>query len=458
MNFIVTLSRILVGSLFIVSGLIKANDALGFSYKLIEYFGEKALDLPYLIPYALPIAIFICIGEIVLGLAVLIGGRPKLTAALLMGMILFFTWLTFYTATCDPYEQVSRMRDGVEVMETRECVLECGCFGNAIPLTPWESFYKDIVLLFFISIIFIAAFFSDKIRLNDSKMDLIILPASVILIGLFSLMMLDWFFPVVFTLILIASYVLIKRFNQTTSGEWSMAITAAVICGIFQYYTLAHLPLKDYRPYAEGLSIRDGMKSAEELGKKPPVFAVEYIFTNTQTGQDTTVLSTDYLEQKLYNEESFKNLYENKTWDGKTIKLKDGYEPPISDFVLATPEGDDITEQILNNDSYVMLHISYDLKSAGLLEDGKVSAIRKGMEEMDYPMYGASSSSVDTMEDYRHEHQLAYPFLVGDEKVLKTVIRSNPGFVLINDGRVVKKWHHNDLPEWSSIHELIKSN
>ena len=201
------------------------------------------MGLEWLIPYAVPLAIFIVIGEIVLGLAVLIGGRVKLTAALLMVMILFFTWLTFYTATCDPYEQVSKIRDGVEVLETRECVLECGCFGNAIPLTPWESFYKDVVLLFFITIIFIAAFFTDKIRLNDSKMDLIILPVSVILIFLFSFLMLDWLFPVLFTLILIAAYLLIKKFNQRASGEWTIAIATAVICGIFQYYNLAQYPL-----------------------------------------------------------------------------------------------------------------------------------------------------------------------------------------------------------------------
>ena len=91
------------------------KNTLGFSYKLVEYFGEKALNLPYLEPYALGLAIFICIGEIILGLAVLIGARTKLTAALLMVMILFFTWLTFYTATCDPYEQVSKIKDGVEV-------------------------------------------------------------------------------------------------------------------------------------------------------------------------------------------------------------------------------------------------------------------------------------------------------------------------------------------------------
>ena len=451
MNAIITLSRVLVGSLFIISGLIKANDALGFSYKLVEYFGEKALNLPFLEPYALGLAVFICIGEIVLGLAVLIGGRAKLTAALLMVMILFFTWLTFYTATCDPYEQVSKIVDGVEVLETRECVLECGCFGNAIPLTPWESFYKDLALLVFITIIFIAAFFSDRIKLNSNKEDLIILPASLLLLALFSILMLDWWFPILFAMILFAAYLGIKRFNGSVSGEWMIAGAAVVICAVFQYYTLAHLPIKDYRPYAEGKSVRDGMKSAEELGLDPPVFAVQYLFTNTQTGKDTTVLSTDYLEKKLYSDETFKKLYENKSWDGETIKLKDGYQPPISDFALEDFYGEDQTEAVLNDQGYSLLYISYDVTKAAKGSESQLAELSRKASETGVAVYGVSSSNMEEIESYRFDHQLAFPFFIADEKVLKTVVRANPGLVLLKDGMVVKKWHNNDFPDFAEL-------
>ncbi len=451
MNAIITLSRILVGSLFIVSGLIKANDALGFSYKLVEYFGEKALNLPYLEPYALGLAIFICIGEIVLGLAVLIGGRAKLTAALLMVMILFFTWLTFYTATCDPYEQVSKIKDGVEVLETRECVLECGCFGNAIPLTPWESFYKDLALLVFITIIFIASFFSNRIKLNSNKEDLIILPASLLLIAIFSSLMLEWWFPVIFTLILFGAYALIKRFNGTVRGEWMIAGAAAIICAIFQYYTLAHLPMKDYRPYAEGKSIRDGMKSAEELGLEPPVFAVKYLFTNTKSGSDTTVLSTDYLEKKLYSLDSFKNMYEIKSWDGETIMLKDGYQPSISDFSAQDFYGEDYTETLLTNSGYTLIQVSYDISHAKCGSESEISELAKKCEAAGVTVIGMTSSPMEEIEAYRHEYKMAFPFYIADEKVLKTVVRANPGFVLLKDGMVIKKWHVNDLPDFTSL-------
>jgi uncharacterized membrane protein YphA (DoxX/SURF4 family) len=134
MKIITTVSRILVGLLFIFSGLIKANDALGFSYKLAEYF--EVFEIHFLVPVALPLAIFICIFEILLGVMLLIGARLKLTLWLSLLMIVFFTFLTFYSAYFNK-------------------VNSCGCFGDAIPLTPWQSFAKDLILLVLIIILFI---------------------------------------------------------------------------------------------------------------------------------------------------------------------------------------------------------------------------------------------------------------------------------------------------------------
>jgi uncharacterized membrane protein YphA (DoxX/SURF4 family) len=459
MNLILYVSRILVGSLFIISGLVKANDSLGFSYKLVEYFGEKALNLPALEPFALELAIFICLGEIVLGLAVLIGGRPKLTAALLMFMILFFTWLTWYTATCDPLAEITVMRDGVEVTETKECVQECGCFGNAIPLTPWESFYKDIVLLFFITIITVGAFASDRIRFNTYKDDIFILPASLILIALFSKLFLDWWFPAIFTAILLALYLGVKKLvasEKTLKAELLVIVLSFAACIAFQYQTLVHLPMKDYRPYAVGNSIREGMMSAEDLGKEPPVYAVEYLFTNTTTGKDSVVLSTDYLEKKLYNDENFKRLYTVKTYEGNTIKLKDGYEPPIMDFALSDYEANDLTETIIQDPGAVFLQISYDISKAEVSCIKEINAFAKAAQEKGHRYFGVSSSSAEEVDTWRHEYQAAYPFLVCDEKVLKTIVRANPGIILIRDGVVLGMWAGCDLPDFSEVQELLQ--
>lgn len=128
MKYLIHLSRILVGALFIFSGLIKLNDPVGFSFKLEEYFGATVMDLPFLAPYALMIAVIVVVFEVLLGVFLLIGYMPKFTVWSLLGMIVFFTFLTFYSAY---YNKVT----------------DCGCFGDAIKLTPWESFTKDIILL-----------------------------------------------------------------------------------------------------------------------------------------------------------------------------------------------------------------------------------------------------------------------------------------------------------------------
>ena len=136
-NVIVKGCRLLVGSLFIVSGLIKANDALGFMYKLEEYFEPGALNFPGLIDAALPLSVFICAGEILLGVALVLGALPKLTSALTAVIMAFFTWLTWYTANCDPFGTKMIADAAGNLIEiSNQCVLACGCFGNAIPLTP----------------------------------------------------------------------------------------------------------------------------------------------------------------------------------------------------------------------------------------------------------------------------------------------------------------------------------
>src|SRR5690554_4192539 len=135
MKLLVGFSRIIVGVLFIISGLIKLNDPVGFSFKLKDYFAPEVLDLGFLVPYALLLAIILVIFEVLLGLALLLGHYKKITLWALLLMIVFFTFLTFYSAYFNK-------------------VTDCGCFGDAIKLTPWESFTKDVILLVLILILF----------------------------------------------------------------------------------------------------------------------------------------------------------------------------------------------------------------------------------------------------------------------------------------------------------------
>lgn len=450
MKIVVIISRILVGSLFIVSGLIKANDALGFEYKLVEYFSEKALDMEFLIPYALPIAVFICISEILLGAALLLGALPKLTNALLLIMILFFIWLTYYTASCDPFEKKTFVTEqGIEYTDNPECVLECGCFGNAIPLTPWESFTKDVVLLFFIIITSLGAFVFGYTKMNTPREDLIIVTASLVLTALFSLLMLDWLFPILFTALVLGAGLLVKRYYHGKGREMFMALGVLVVCLAFQYKTLAHLPVRDYRPYAIGEDINYNMKTAEELGKTAPVYVTMYELKNKTTGETMQMDSEKYLKEEVWKD---KNLEISDSWG--PITKAPGYEPPITDFIIEDYDGNDVSSEILSGDDLVFLQVTYDLENADISRQADITAFANAALADGYRFFGVSSAGYDEAEEYRHTHQCKYPFLVGDEKVLKTVIRANPGIVVLKDGVVVNKWNHNDLPSY----EEAKSN
>jgi uncharacterized membrane protein YphA (DoxX/SURF4 family) len=465
MRIVLIICRILVGSLFVVSGLIKSNYVLGFMYKLEEYFEPGALNLEWLIPFALPLGIFIVVGEVLLGVALLVGALPKLTSTMTLIIMLFFTWLTFYTDTCDPNGTVMvENAEGVTEEIANQCVLACGCFGNAIPLTPKESFYKDLFLLVFVIPIFIGAW-AGRIRLNSPKEAVIIYTFSILITSLFSMMMLDWMFPVIFLTgcLIVASF--IQKRVEGKYKEWIMALGILLIAGFFQYWTIYHLPLKDYRPYAIGQSIRDNMKDADELnddlapGQEPfvaPEYATEYTFVNVNTKKDTVVMSNDWL--KVQGSDWFKNTYEiaEDGYDGESVLIQDGYNPLILDFEVMSYEGDDYTYEIVGSEGYTFLHISKDMSTAHTCPQESLNALAKEAESNGHAFFALTSASYEEAEEYRHEYQAAYPFLVCDQTELKIVVRSNPGLILIHDGVVLGKWAASDIPAYEDLNELIK--
>lgn len=218
MKLITNIARILTGVLFIISGLIKLNDPVGFSFKLKEYFGADVLNMEFLIPYALAFAIFVVIYEVMLGVTLLLGYAKKITLWGLFLMILFFTFLTFYSAYFNK-------------------VTDCGCFGDAIKLTPWESFTKDLVLLVLILILFWGKKYIQPI---------------------FS-----------------------KSINNV------LVLVSFILCLWLGYHVLMHLPVKDFRPYKVGANITEGMSYPENAAK--PIF--DYHWTFTHNGNEKTVIT-----------------------------------------------------------------------------------------------------------------------------------------------------------------------
>ncbi|MCB0483187.1 MAG: DoxX family protein, partial [Flavobacteriales bacterium] len=444
MRYLLLFSRWLVGSLFIVSGLIKANDPLGFSYKLEEYFAETALNLPFMEPWSLALSILVCVGEIVLGFAVLFGGKMRLASWSLLLLTVFFGWLTAYTATCNPADTFITLVNGQEVTRTVTCVTDCGCFGDAMKgsigrsLTPWESFAKDMVLLVFVIPLFI---FQKRIYLNNTRDDLQVLPVALLFVAFFSWIF-TWWFPLVFTLLGIMGYLAIKYLYKGAQKEWAIAAWAVLMAFGFAWYTYGHLPIRDYRPFAVGKNIAEGMMSAEELGLEPPKFGYRYTLRNSSSGEEIVVSDREYIDQKWWEKTEWEMLAE-KT---EQFKVKDGYEPPIHDFYISDGEGNDRTAELLAMDR-VLLVISYDIRKADKAAQASINELYTACRKEGVPVIGLSSSPYDFVNEFRHETQSLVEYWTADAIMLKTVVRANPGIVLLKKGTVSGKWHYNDIPD-----------
>lgn len=449
LKVIVQSCRFLVGSLFIISGLIKANDALGFMYKLEEYFETGALNFPELTAYALPLAVFICVGEILIGVALVLGALPRLSAVLTGLMMAFFTWLTWYTANCDPFG-TKMIADGtgqlVEIVN--QCVLACGCFGNAIPLTPHESFIKDVVLSV-LTVPIVYGAFAGLTQLNTKREGLILISASLIVIYAFGEAMLQWGFPVLFAALAYGAAESIKSRSSSAHKEWYMAVAVTVWCLMFQYWTLNHLPVKDYRPYAVGENIIENRKTANDLGLTGPQYATEYAFRNVHSGADTVVLSSDWL--KVYNTPWFKTNYEMVSFDGAEIKIAEGYEPRIMDFQVLDAQGEDLTDALLQAPGYLFLHVSKDLDAAQRDGQEAMNALQAAAVVFGWQFAGLTNAPAEENAIYAAKYNVPYPIYTCDQTELKIVVRSNPGLVLLKDGEVLAKWAWLDVPIWEDI-------
>ncbi len=361
MKYLVQISRVFVGVLFIISGFIKLNDPLGFSYKLQEYFGEDVLNLEFLIPYALLFSVFVVVFEVILGVFLLIGYKPKFTVYSLLAMIVFFTFLTFYSAYFDK-------------------VKDCGCFGDALKLTPWESFTKDVILLVFILIL---VYGLKHIKPIFSK-----LPTTVI------------------------------------------ALLSFIVSLWFAYHVLMHLPSIDFRAYAIGKNIQKQMIIPDDAAK--PV--LEYTWTFNVNGE----------EQEFVTNGSY------PTVDGdyvgvETKTLDEGYIPPIQDFTIESDD-EDLTTYFLEQEKLVIIAM-YNITSSEADGVSKLKAFSDDAKKKGYTVIGLTSSGNEAKQKVKQDYNLDFDFYLCDEKVIKTIVRANPGVVLLEKGTVVNKAHWNDIED-----------
>lgn len=508
-------ARALVGGLFIVSGLVKANDPWGFAFKLEEYFSSNGLAFDYPFfgafePYVLELSILICVAEIVLGAAVILGAKIKLTSWLLVFMMAFFTWLTYYTFSCNDMQTLA-METGL-VFE-RQCVTDCGCFGDALrgsvgrSLTPIESFWKDIVLFYFGIIIFVNQW---RIQLNSVKENWIMVATSLIVVAFFCWVF-GWILPIFFTLIALLGAFVVGSLNLgKLTKEWKMAIYIVFVSFIFSLYTSMYLPVKDYRPYAIGNNIKEQM----DMGV-PEVAEFMFEYTNKKTGKGELFAAADYAiygDTTLYvykdrvktiitagvdapimdflarinytdlKEEDkripyidslikadFETYYENKLvlkseWGYDTIAAQeydtlyypDSVYTKQNDFVgLIDPNYQfalDVTNYLLTEE-YLFLMTIRDIRSvkASHIEEFKelyVKAAEKGI-----PFFVLSPATQGEIENFKKTFEFEPTFLAFDGIEVKIIVRSNPGLVLLHRGTVLNKWPNRSVEDFEDIYK-----
>ncbi|MCH2224410.1 MAG: DoxX family membrane protein [Crocinitomicaceae bacterium] len=546
-------SRVVVGGLFIVSGLVKANDPIGFSYKLEEYFEDGALafrikewfnspefSMEFFMDYALLLSVLICIAEIVLGVLTIIGGKIKLVSYLMLFMMVFFTFLTWHTSSCDANARFTdrdryEMTDGVAQIKINEapndpaitivsqtdkevvvdelkqpqCVADCGCFGDALKgsvgrsLTPSESLWKDIILLYLVVWIFVA---QRKIRPNTGKENLIYTGLSMLVIVFFSWVF-GWYFPIGFGLVAILGALWTLRAGGKWLGNhYGSILFVTFICSLLVIYVLAYVPVKDYRPYAIGSNLKEKMNDgidakyenvlvyenvktgeqdvfpdeSKEWDKRPDIFdSKKWKFVENR--------QKEVVKGKLNSINDFKPsirvqdvsplekalLFVSDTLDAHKVKLmtvfsleyESAYQIPFEEYEMYPEEYPedkfnildtlevmdtlfqdiDAKDAIIDMDNVVLV-ISKRLEDGNWSRMNDIKKIAAECKEKDVPMIMICNASSDEIVAFRKKNKLNVPIFTMDEIELKIISRSNPAVLVLEKGVVKAKYGHRSFP------------
>ncbi|QIG90734.1 DoxX family protein [Chryseobacterium sp. POL2] len=354
------LLRYIIALIFIASGFVKAVDLKGFSFKLEEYFSPSVFNLAFFEQYALHLATLVVVLELALGFMLLMKIRLKATLYALIALCVFFGFLTFYSA----YYNV---------------VTDCGCFGDAMKMTPWQSFWKDIALLVgLIILVFLYKNYQEKNDIGCVKM------------------------PILGIFILIMIYVM--------------------------YRGIAHEPLIDFRAYKIGTDLN---AERQKIDSDPSIYKTFYSIKNSKTGEVKKVDQDEYINKKYWQDTSW------QIEEGKTTSeiVKQGYDSEIKKLRLETPNGEDITAQILAEPKAILVFV-YKPKEASTQLVAEVQNLV--MHDRFAKVYGVS-----TQQDFFNK----IPNLMMDEVAIKTIARSNPFVLVLKKGKIVEKLGAKDYLE-----------
>lgn len=361
MKLITFSARIFSGLVFIYSGFVKAIDPYGSAIKFEEYF--DAFGFGFLDFSALPLAILLSAAELMLGINLIAGLRMKFTAWLLLIFMSFFTLLTFFLALTNP-------------------VSDCGCFGDAVKLTNWQTFWKNIILLAPTLVVFICR----KSPVGFSKPPI----------------------------------------------EWILVAFNFLIVCMLSVYCILHQPLLDFRPYTTGTHIPENMVIPDGA----PLDEYETILVYEKDG-----IRQEFTDQNY--------PWQDTTWKWMETRqklIKKGYEPPVHDFSITDSGGNDITDQVLHDTGYTLMIIAPDVTGISEKELQQVNILALRCHELGFTVLGLSSSANNEVEIFKSTFQPAFDMFAADETTLQTIVRANPGILLLREGTILGKWNYRDAP------------
>jgi len=360
------IARILLGLTFIFSGFVKGIDPLGSTYKFTDYF--NAFNMPWLTGLAFALGILLAALEFAMGVALIFNFFIRITSWFTLAFMVFFTGLTFVLALTNP-------------------VTDCGCFGDALIITNWQTFYKNIVLLALSIYIFVQR----------------------------------------------------KNFAGKNGPILSIAFTGMTMVVYFYLvtYSYNHLPIIDFSPYKVGVNIPQAMSIPE--GAPKAIYENNFIYKNLQTGKEQKFKEKDIPWQDTLTWKYVKSE--------EPILIQKGYTPPIHDFRIETTEGEDIKDFFLYDEKFTYIAIAYNLEKANREGIKKLSALATEAKSKGYNFILLTSTSPDSFESIRNETGAQFDFFNADEITLKTIIRSNPGLIVLKKGTILKKYHFNNIPK-----------
>ena len=364
------IARVLTGVLFVFSGLIKANDPVGFGYKLQEYFLVFGMD--FLNDHATFIAVIICSIEILLGGLLLLGFWRKRVVWGLLLLIGFFTFLTFYSAFF-------------------EVVTSCGCFGDAIPLTPWQSFIKDLILLALI-------------------------------------------------LVLFKNWRLMRPLEADQYTKSILTVLLVVLSVGVGVYTVNYLPVIDFLPYKKGNHLPSLMVMPD--GEEGDVYELTYQMKNKEDGEEMQITDKQYMEEEWWKNESWEIIGEPSS-----RLLKKGYQVPITDLLISDVMGNDMTSTIIENPFDNIIVVAWDLANTNKEALKQINeTITEAALNYNMRVVLLTSATSRQAEDLSDELGLLTEIFYADAVPLKSMVRANPGVLLM---KIIKPFHRMKI--WTAV-------